>query len=38
MPEVPNSAPPEQPKLLTVKETAEYLRVPLTTVYYLAQR
>jgi excisionase family DNA binding protein len=24
--------------LLTVKETAEYLRIPLPTVYYLAQR
>src|SRR6478609_9241227 len=24
--------------LLTVKETSEYLRIPLPTVYYLAQR
>ena len=24
--------------LLTVKETAEYLRIPIATVYYLAQR
>ena len=24
--------------LLTVKETAEYLRIPITTVYYLVQR
>src|ERR1700758_5499565 len=24
--------------LLTVKETAEYLRIPLPTVYYLVQR
>jgi excisionase family DNA binding protein len=28
-------APPE---LMTVKETAEYLRIPLPTVYYLVQR
>ena len=27
-----------QPELLTVKETAEYLRIPLPTVYYLVQR
>jgi excisionase family DNA binding protein len=26
------------PDLLTVKETAKYLRIPLPTVYYLAQR
>lgn len=26
------------PNLLTVKETAEYLRIPLPTVYYLVQR
>jgi len=26
------------PDLLTVKETAEYLRIPLPTVYYLVQR
>ena len=24
--------------LMTVKETAEYLRIPLPTVYYLVQR
>jgi excisionase family DNA binding protein len=27
-----------QPELMTVKETAEYLRIPLPTVYYLVQR
>jgi excisionase family DNA binding protein len=26
------------PNLMTVKETAEYLRIPLPTVYYLVQR
>ena len=26
------------PNLITVKETAEYLNIPLPTVYYLAQR
>jgi excisionase family DNA binding protein len=26
------------PNLITVKETAEYLRIPLPTVYYLVQR
>jgi excisionase family DNA binding protein len=31
----PADAPPE---LMTVKETAEYLRIPLPTIYYLAQR
>ena len=31
------SEPPIQ-NLLTVKETAEYLRIPLPTVYYLVQR
>ncbi|MGI8603685.1 MAG: response regulator [Verrucomicrobiales bacterium] len=31
--------PPEDaPELMTVKETAEYLRIPLPTVYYLVQR
>lgn len=30
-----DTAPPE---LMTVKETAEYLRIPLPTVYYLVQR
>ena len=28
----------EAPELMTVKETAEYLRIPLPTVYYLVQR
>ena len=28
----------EVPELMTVKETAEYLRIPLPTVYYLVQR
>lgn len=28
----------ELPELMTVKETAEYLRIPLPTVYYLVQR
>ena len=28
----------ESPELMTVKETAEYLRIPLPTVYYLVQR
>ena len=27
-----------QPELLTVNETADYLRIPLPTVYYLVQR
>ena len=26
------------PELMTVKETSEYLRIPLPTVYYLVQR
>lgn len=30
-----DSSPPE---LMTVKETSEYLRIPLPTVYYLVQR
>ncbi|MEQ1860924.1 MAG: response regulator [Chthoniobacteraceae bacterium] len=30
--------PPASPNLITVKETAEYLRIPLPTVYYLVQR
>jgi len=30
--------PGELPELMTVKETAEYLRIPLPTVYYLVQR
>ncbi len=29
---------PVMPDLLTVKETAEYLRIPVPTVYYLVQR
>jgi excisionase family DNA binding protein len=29
---------PTTPNLITVKETAEYLRIPLPTVYYLVQR
>lgn len=28
----------ELPELMTVKETSEYLRIPLPTVYYLVQR
>lgn len=28
----------QAPNLLTVKETAEYLRIPIPTVYYLVQR
>ena len=28
----------DSPELMTVKETAEYLRIPLPTVYYLVQR
>lgn len=28
----------DAPELMTVKETAEYLRIPLPTVYYLVQR
>ncbi|RFC45425.1 MAG: DNA-binding response regulator, OmpR family, contains REC and winged-helix (wHTH) domain [Verrucomicrobia bacterium] len=30
--------PDDPPELMTVKETAEYLRIPLPTVYYLVQR
>src|SRR5207247_2052874 len=29
---------PNMHDLMTVKETAEYLRIPLPTVYYLVQR
>ncbi|MGI8819557.1 MAG: helix-turn-helix domain-containing protein [Chthoniobacterales bacterium] len=36
MPRVPESLPAHN--LLTVKETANYLRIPLPTVYYLVQR
>jgi excisionase family DNA binding protein len=32
------STPASTPNLITVKETAEYLRIPLPTVYYLVQR
>lgn len=32
------AAEEEAPELMTVKETAEYLRIPLPTVYYLVQR
>ncbi len=38
MPEAPDSAPLEQPELMTAPEAAEYLRIPLPTIYYLAQR
>ena len=34
----PQSVPPSTHNLMTVKETAEYLRIPLPTVYYLVQR
>ena len=34
MPEAPSSAPEEKPELMTAQETAEYLRIPLPTVYY----
>jgi excisionase family DNA binding protein len=40
-PNTPPSNPmaePLPPELMTVKETAEYLRIPLPTVYYLVQR
>ena len=30
--------PEEPPELMTVKETAEYLRIPLPTAYHLVQR
>jgi excisionase family DNA binding protein len=36
MPDLPS--PNSAPNLITVKETAEYLRIPLPTVYYLVQR
>jgi excisionase family DNA binding protein len=36
IPEPPVSA--ELPELMTVKETSQYLRIPLPTVYYLVQR
>src|SRR2546423_7330978 len=37
--EKPKANPAVAPhNLLTVKETAEYLRIPLPTVYYLVQR
>ena len=28
----------DSPELMTVKETAEYVKIPLPTVYYLVQR
>ncbi|HEV7868135.1 MAG TPA: response regulator [Chthoniobacteraceae bacterium] len=34
----PGSDQPAPHNLMTVKETAEYLRIPLPTVYYLVQR
>lgn len=33
-----SETPATPPELMTVKETAEYLRIPLHTAYYLAQR
>jgi excisionase family DNA binding protein len=43
MPQPPTNDPslqqtPSMHNLMTVKETAEYLRIPLPTVYYLVQR
>lgn len=37
MPDSPKEDP-ELPELLTIKEAAEYLKMPLPTIYYLAQR
>src|SRR5882757_7139437 len=34
----PMAQAPQPHNLMTVKETAEYLRIPLPTVYYLVQR
>ncbi len=34
----PSPSQTSAPNLITVKETAEYLRIPLPTVYYLVQR
>jgi len=36
--QTPDMADEDPPELMTVKETAEYLRIPLPTVYYLVQR
>src|SRR5436189_5354188 len=43
LPNLFNPSPPlpmaeSSPELMTVKETSEYLRIPLPTVYYLVQR
>lgn len=38
MSEVPRPAPEEKPELMTAQEAAKYLRIPLPTIYYLAQR
>ena len=38
MPDSPSETTPALPELMTVKEMAEYLNIPLATVYYLAQR
>ncbi len=37
-PDSPTVGPGSGPELLTVKETSQYLRIPLPTVYYLVQR
>ena len=34
----PSTTPAAQPELMTVKEVAEYLRIPVPTIYYLVQR
>ena len=34
----PSSAVETKPELMTVKELAEYLRIPTPTIYYLVQR
>jgi excisionase family DNA binding protein len=38
MPNSPQETTPALPELMTVKEMAEYLRIPIPTIYYLAQR
>ena len=38
LPQQPHPAADSSHELMTVKETAEYLRIPLPTVYYLVQR
>lgn len=38
MPDTPPETTPELPELMTVKETSEYLRIPIPTVYYLVSR